>query len=697
MHKFDPRQFKLLKRSPAGKVSTKEITTDSVQVEPGSAYTVVDAKSDKLPANMRAKRVGQDLHIEVDGHALVRLEGFYAPGNGNTAFDGSGELFSIATGQYDTGYALVTGDPVGTSDKVLIGPGEEGGGGSALWWGGAIALGGVAVAAGAKSGGGTAGTGSGGGTGSTGSTGGAGSTGGTGSTSGSDGTGNTSGTSGTGSKDVPPLILLSNRAGIVGPESLALAKVQIRYDANADGRIDSTELQPALLNTITTSGSSTTTRGQFRLDTISSVNVDPTSGVLQFTSTGGTANVLFNEVAVSGPVEYLAYVTRPITDSPSAFQVVLSPLTTLGSNLFRNQLQLGKPTGFNLDRAYTENLSSVTDALGISMPVNALMSTSPERSPTQRLVVERQVNALLDVLVSLSSGKSDASAAVASANASADMGYRLANHIIASGGLGLTDATELRNTLVSVLPKSAPIADALSGTLEKLMRALSLSNDGDDTIAQAATKVLPQLSGTLAAMKDAMLNGTLDDAALQSNLNSSLSRITVDLDSALKMATPSAYARVLMTSDGKDVKGAFIDRNMDGQLNADDKLNGNFVAADFGAGKNADPAANRVVITYLNVPGAIPTQLPATLTSNDRVSFNLDSKNFTDANKVQNLNLEWSALDSSADARALKTLQSSGLKPDLSLTARGLGSLARLSMGKLGNPSESITATTALT
>ncbi|NCV85270.1 MAG: hypothetical protein EBW14_05205, partial [Oxalobacteraceae bacterium] len=151
MHKFDPRQFKLLKRSPAGKVSTKEITTDSVQVEPGSAYTVVDAKSDKLPANMRAKRVGEDLHIEVDGHALVRLEGFYAPGNGNTAFDGSGELFSIATGQYDTGYALVTGDPVGTSDKVLIGPGEEGGGGSALWWGGAIALGGVAVAAGAKS------------------------------------------------------------------------------------------------------------------------------------------------------------------------------------------------------------------------------------------------------------------------------------------------------------------------------------------------------------------------------------------------------------------------------------------------------------------------------------------------------------------------------------------------------------------
>lgn len=132
MSKLDPRQFKLLKRSPAGKISTKEIITDSVQVEPGSAYTVVDVKSDKLPANMRAKRVGQDLHIEVDGQVLVRLEGFYAPGNGNTAFDGSGELFSTTVGQYESGYALLTGDPVGASDKVLIGPGEEGGSSSTL-------------------------------------------------------------------------------------------------------------------------------------------------------------------------------------------------------------------------------------------------------------------------------------------------------------------------------------------------------------------------------------------------------------------------------------------------------------------------------------------------------------------------------------------------------------------------------------
>ena len=151
MPKLDPRQFKLLKRSPAGKISTKEIFAESVPVDAGSAYTVVDAATGKLPAKLQAKRISQDLQIWVDGEPLIRLEGFYAPGNGNTAFDGSGELFSIATGQYSSGYALLTGDPVGTSDKVVIGPGEEGASGSTMLWGGAIALGGLAVAAGAKS------------------------------------------------------------------------------------------------------------------------------------------------------------------------------------------------------------------------------------------------------------------------------------------------------------------------------------------------------------------------------------------------------------------------------------------------------------------------------------------------------------------------------------------------------------------
>ncbi len=102
MPKLDPRQFKLLKRSPAGKISTKEILAESVPVDAGSAYTVVDAATGKLPAKLQAKRISQDLQIWVDGEPLIRFEGFYAPGNGNTDFDGSGELFNIATGQYSS-------------------------------------------------------------------------------------------------------------------------------------------------------------------------------------------------------------------------------------------------------------------------------------------------------------------------------------------------------------------------------------------------------------------------------------------------------------------------------------------------------------------------------------------------------------------------------------------------------------------
>ncbi len=687
MPKIDPKQFRLLKRSPAGKISTKEITSAPIQVEPGFAYTVVDTGTGKLPAKLSAKRAGQDLQIYVDGDPFVTLEGFYAPVNGNTAFDGSGELFAPNAGNYESGYALVTGDALNTSDKVIVGKavGAADEGSSWLLWGGVIGLGGLGAAAALK---GSSSSGSGNNTGGNNG----GNTGGNsgGNTGGNTG-GSTGGNSSGGDTPLPPLQLVSPSAGSVSPDSLAKAAVQVRLDANGDGRIDASEIAIGIPTTLITE-SAGAVRGQFRLGALANISFDPKVSVLQLTSTGGTANVLFNEIPVTGPVEYLAYLTQPVTESNAAFQVVLSPLTTLGSNLFRNELQLGTPTVFNLSRAYAEDIGFVADALGVSMSVDALRSTSPERSPAQRLIAERQVNVLLDALVSLASGKSDASAPVTSANTSADMGYRLANYIVSHGGLAMTDADELRNAIVSVLPKSEPIAVALSSTLEKLMRAMTLSADGDSAMAQAAMNVLPQLSGTLAALKNAMTNGTLDDATVQSNLNTSLLRLSANLDSALGTVTPSAYARVLMTSDGKEVIGAFIDRNLDGQLNADDKLNGSYVAADFAAGKNADPTANRVVITYLNVPGAITVQLPSTLNANDRVSFNLDSVNFTNAKRLQQFDLQWSALDSSNDARTLKTLQTSGLKPDLSLTARGVGSAATLSMGKLGNQSESVTA-----
>ena len=152
MSKFDPTRFKVLRRSPAGKISVKELNNGAVQVETGSAYTVIDTTTGKLASRLQAKRVGQDLQISVDGDPLIRLEGFYLPGNGNTAFDGSGELFSPGIGQYDSGYSLLTGDPVGTTDKVLIGPGEQGLDSSGLLWGGAIGLAGAAAAFSGKSG-----------------------------------------------------------------------------------------------------------------------------------------------------------------------------------------------------------------------------------------------------------------------------------------------------------------------------------------------------------------------------------------------------------------------------------------------------------------------------------------------------------------------------------------------------------------
>lgn len=675
MPKVDPKQFKLLKRSPAGKISAQEIVAGTVQVEGSYAYTLVDAGTGKLPAKLQARRTGQDLQLLIDGEPVVRLDGFYAPVNGNTAFDGSGELFVPATGNYDSGYALVTGDPLGASDKVIVGKPDaapEGDGWSWSTWAGVIGLGALAGAAAAGGGGSSGNGGSGGSGGSGGNNGGSGGS-----------NGGTGGNTGGGDTPLPPLTLISRRAGLVAADGLANASVQIRLDANADGRIDASEAVSSLATTLNTSAPTSATRGQFTLpDAISGATFNPAASVLQFTSSGGTASVLGNEVATSGPVQYLAYLTHPVVESDTKFQLLLSPLTTLGANLFRNELLLGKPAGFNLDRAYAEDLGAVADALGVSVSADALMSVAPERGAVQRLVVERQVNALLNTLVSLSSGKSDASAPVASANASADIGYRLANYLVNHGSLGMTDAAELQVALASVLPGSVAIDAALAGALAKMMRAYALAADGDTAIAQAALKVLPQLSSTMAALKTAMGNGTLDDASIQANLNAALLRIASDLDSALKSATPSAYARVIVNAGG-----AFIDRNLDGQLNADDKVDGNYVAADFGAGKNADPAANRVVITWQNVPGAGSVQLPTTLNANDRVRVDLDSANFGNQ-----FDLQWSALDTSADARMLKTLQASSLKPDLSLTARGAGSTARLTMGKPGNASEGVTA-----
>jgi hypothetical protein len=187
-------------------------------------------------------------------------------------------------------------------------------------------------------------------------------------------------------------------------------------------------------------------------------------------------------------------------------------------------------------------------------------------------VAEHQVNALLSTLVSLASGKSDASSPATSADTSANIGYRLANYLINHGSLDMNDASELRVALSSILPESVAIDTVLVDALDKLMRAYALAADGDTAMAQAALKVMRQLSETMAALNTAMTNGSLDQASVQSSLNTSLQRFTSDLDSALKAATPSAYARVIVTSKDplvtNDIGGAFIDQNVDGRLDA---------------------------------------------------------------------------------------------------------------------------------
>ncbi len=673
MPKIDPKQFKLLKRSPAGKISAQEILGGTVQVEGSFAYTLIDAGTGKLPPKLQAKRNGQDLQLLVDGEPVLRLEGFYAPVNGNTAFDGSGELFAPAAGNYDSGYALVTGDALGASDKVIVGkpdaPVGDEGGWSWITWGGLIGLGilGAAAAGGSSGGGGSGGSNGGG----TGGNNGGGTGGGTG--------GNTGGNTGGGDPPLPPLSLLSQRAGIVGPDGLANAKVQVRFDANADGRIDATEAASALSATLVSSAPNSGYRGQFSLpDAISADTFNPATGVLQFTSTGGSKLLLGSEVAVTGSLQTMAYLTHPVSASSTSFQVVLSPLTTLGANLFRQELALGAPPGFDLARAYDEDLGYVSDALGLPMSAGALMSVAPERSPALRLVAELKANALMNGLVALASGKStaptDAASLALSESSSADVAYRLANYITHRGSFDLGDAAQLKAAFASVLPASLAIDDVLAGTLAKMMAIYDLALEGGGAMSRVPDAMLPEFSRIVAGLNQAMNAGTLSSDGVQSGVKAAMDVLLADLRSKLADANAGGFVHVIA-----DAAGARLDLNFDGRIDDEDKVDGNFISADFAVGKNADPAANRVFVTYLTLPTATQAQVLKTFGTNDGSTFVLDP-----GNTGNRIDLKWSAADANA---ALK-------KQDLALTARGAASTALLSIGKLPavSSTEGITA-----
>ena len=114
--------------------------------------------------------------------------------------------------------------------------------------------------------------------------------------------------------------------------------------------------------------------------------------------------------------------------------------------------------------------------------------------------------------------------------------------------------------------------------------------------------------------------------------------------------------------------GAWIDQNIDGQIDGQDKINGALVAADFGAGKNADPTTHHLSISQRVLPSTAQAQVLSSLGTDDRAVFLFDT-----ADHGGRIDLKWS--DAAANA-ALK-------KQGISLIARGAGVGASLSIGKL--------------
>jgi len=460
--------------------------------------------------------------------------------------------------------------------------------------------------------------------------------------------------------------LLSDRAGMVGPSSLALAKVQLRFDANADGRIDSTELQSPLTVNSTTSGSLNTTRGQFTLPTdLSSFN--PTTGVLQLTSTGGTARGVATEIPISGSVQYSAYLPRSIIDTVKALQVVVSPLTTLAANRFQQQLMLGTPQGFSIAQTYAEQIGLVADALGVSNAVGSLLAIGPERDAPGRLVAELQANALLNVMVSLASGKyvtpADTTSIGLSAAVSAEVSQRLAQFITSRGSINLSDASDLKLAMASVLPASLVIDDDLSKGLAHLMATYGQVFNSNSALIAVGHQQLPDLARISAGLNTAMNNGGLDDSSLQAALKTGINRLIDDLNSAITDARSDISVNVIVKADG-----AWIDQNIDGKIDEQDKINGVLTAANFGVGKNADPATHLLSISQRVLPSTEQAQVLSSLGTDDRATFLFDT-----ADQGGRIDLKWAAASAN---RALN-------KQDIVLNARGAGVGAFLSVGKL--------------
>ncbi|MCM0043668.1 MAG: hypothetical protein NBV65_03455 [Burkholderiaceae bacterium] len=459
--------------------------------------------------------------------------------------------------------------------------------------------------------------------------------------------------------------------------------MQVLHDANANGRADAGEGTSAVLTTL----SDVAGRGQFEIPgVLPSPAYEPSRSLLQLTSSGGTSRVFSVAEPVTGPVQYMAYLTKPPDPDATRFDAVLSPLSTLGSHLLRTQLQQGVPKDSDRTAAYGEHLTYVADALGLSMAADRLISTAPSQGPVQRLIIERQLNALLVTLVSLDSGKADSSAVGWSGSMTGDIAARLGHLIEQRGSIDFTDPSQLQNVLASVLPLSIPAAHLIAKMLAPLTTAFAMAADGDFAASQASQEVVDNLARIMAARHANMMNGTLDDAAVQTALGAELDALSASLARAIRDSDPATRVIVTGISTGTGT-AAVLDRNADGRLDAQDEVNGARVAANFGPGGNADPAAGRVVMTYHVLPNAAQQRPPSTLTADDRVEIAVDT-----ANHGGSINQSWSASDANL---MLKAVQDRGLVTDLSLAARGRGTSLLASIGRFADssrPADPVTA-----
>ena len=142
----------------------KELPLDQLQtlvVERGATYSVIDTATQKPPAGMVLKKVGDALSVEVDGVAVAQVQHFYQDDGAAAGSQGAAAFDVGATGASGQSQLITAADAAPGSDTQLVWPTDshsavaQGAAADApsMGWGWGLGLGGLAVAAAAGGGG----------------------------------------------------------------------------------------------------------------------------------------------------------------------------------------------------------------------------------------------------------------------------------------------------------------------------------------------------------------------------------------------------------------------------------------------------------------------------------------------------------------------------------------------------------------